>query len=85
VFVDSMPVRDRIRLADTVNPDCSVHVMESRGPNVSMCWSTDWRQRRLYRLTPLPPSPTETPAGPSSEDLEDGLLPGPGWGASKHS
>lgn len=50
VFVDSASLHDRLGLSDEIRENCTLHVMRSLGPPVSMSWSTDWRQHRNVAL-----------------------------------
>lgn len=53
LFVDSVLVNDPIRLSDVLRPTCTLHIMRSLGPRAGMCWSTDWRERRLSACRPF--------------------------------
>lgn len=55
IFVHSVAVRDRMELSDVIGPDSTVHILRSLGPPESMCWSSDWRERR--RGVTLQPNP----------------------------
>ena len=47
VFLNSKPLRDPAELSEVLLPECTVYMIHSPGPPVGMCWSTDWRARRL--------------------------------------
>jgi hypothetical protein len=49
--VDSVPVNDPSGLSDVLRSTCTIHILQSFGPPVGMCWSTDWRERRLSRTS----------------------------------
>jgi hypothetical protein len=47
LFVDSVSVNDPVGLSDVLGPNGTLHILRSLGPRAGMCWSTDWRERRL--------------------------------------
>jgi hypothetical protein len=47
IFINSALLSDPIGLSHVVPPKATLHIMRSLGPPVTMCWSSDWRARRL--------------------------------------
>ncbi|HEV8319479.1 MAG TPA: hypothetical protein VGQ10_18850 [Vicinamibacterales bacterium] len=60
-YVDSVPVSDPSGLSDVLRSTCTIHILQSSGPPVGMCWSTDWRERRSSRRSTTSPQYAEPP------------------------